>query len=79
MYALGGAIGSVFGPDGALVGRKIGSEVAKVLNKKLDPIIDKGIELIRPVAKRVFEKGKELLKSVGEKLKKGLTILGIFK
>ncbi len=65
----GSFIGSIWGPEGAIVGRWAGAAVAKVLNKDLDPFIDKGIEKINQKAKSLYEKGKIILKSAASKLK----------
>ena len=59
--AVGGYIGKYFGPKGIATGMKIGAKVAKVLNTNLSPLIDKGIDKIKTVAKSVYEKGKAML------------------
>ncbi len=65
----GGWLGHFFGPQGIIVGQKIGATVAGILNANLSTIIDKGIEKVKDVARTVYQKGKEMLKSVGSKIK----------
>ena len=63
---VGGWIGHYFGPKGTELGQKIGAKIAEVLNTNLSPLIEKGIDKLKDVAKSVYEKGKSMLKSAGQ-------------
>ncbi len=62
-------VGHFFGPQGIVIGRKIGVAVAGFLNTNISTLIEKGVSKVKDVAKSVFQKGKAILKSGFNKIK----------
>jgi len=62
-------LGSFLGPVGAKVGATVGLKVAGILNTNISTLVDKGIAKVRDVARNVYQKGKEWLKSTAGKIK----------
>ena len=69
---LGGWIGHFFGPQGAVIGQRIGASVARFLNTKVSTVVKLGMHAVKSVARNVYNRVKSGIKSVVSKVSKWL-------
>lgn len=61
--AAGTWVGHFFGPIGMKTGAAIGLKIAGLLNSNVSTLIDKGVAMLKDVAKNIYHEGKRIVKN----------------